>query len=145
MSQENVKLVTALIPPPGVDLAALARDDQSWAQLTEVIGPFFDPQFACVGRMIGETTYRGGLAAFRAFWLDWLAPWSTYQMVEIERTVDCGNRVLVIVRDVGRRKDAEHELKGRNAGVWTFRDGKAVHWEGFAEPADALDAVGLSE
>jgi hypothetical protein len=146
MSQKNVELVLGVIPPPEVDLAQLVRDDELWAQLAEAIGPFFHPSFTCVGRLVGESSYgESGLNAFRAFWRDWLASWDTYRMREIEQAIDCGDQVVVIVRDVGRPKGAEHEIRGRNAGVWTLREEKAIQWEGFPDPADALKAVGLAE
>jgi hypothetical protein len=145
MSQENVELVLGVIPPPEVDLAELVRDDEQWAQLAEAIGPFFHPDFECVGRLVGNSSYRqSGLNAFRAFWLDWLASWDTYRMGEIEQAIDCGDRVVVVVRDFGRPKGAEHEISGRNAGVWTLREGRAIRWEGYPDPADALRAVRLA-
>jgi SnoaL-like domain len=146
MSQENVDLVLAVIPPSEVDLAQLVRDDELWAHLAAAIDPFFHPDFRCVGRMVGNSSYgESGLDAFRAFWRDWLASWDTYRMGEIEQAIDCGDRVVVIVRDVGRPKGAEHEIRGRNAGIWTLRERQAIQWEGYPDPADALKAVGLEE
>jgi hypothetical protein len=146
MSQENVDLVLGVIPPPEVDLARLVRDDEQWAQLAGVIGPVFHQDFECVGRQIGNPSFgHSGLDAFRAFWLDWLASWDTYRMEEIERAIDCGDRVVVIVRDSGRPKGADHEISGHNAGIWTLREGQAIRWEGYPDPVDALRAVGLAE
>jgi ketosteroid isomerase-like protein len=31
----------------------------------------------------------------------------------------------------------------QTASVWTLRDGKIVRWQGFINPAEALDAAGL--
>jgi hypothetical protein len=140
-----VELVLGLIPPQNADLAQLVRDDELWAQLASAIGPFFHPDFECFASPVGdERTYRGGgLDAFRDFWLEWLAPWDTYRMEEIEQAIDCGDRVLVIVRDVARPKGAEHEIKGRNAGVWTLRKGQATRWEGYPDSVQALEAVEL--
>jgi ketosteroid isomerase-like protein len=146
VSQENVDKVMAVIPPPEVDLAELVRSDDLWAQLTTVIGSFFHSDFECRSHPFGDDrVYRGGVDAFRAFWLDWLAPWETYRMEEIERAIDCGDRVVVVVRDFGRQKGAEHEVKGRNAGIWTLREGHAIRWEGYPNPDAALKAVGLEE
>lgn len=146
MSRQNVELVLGVIPPPEADLALLVRDDELWAQLAEAIGPFFHPSFKCVGRLVGDPSYgERGLNAFRAFWLDWLASWDSYRMSEIEQAIDCGDRVVVIVRDVGRPKGAEHEVRGRNAGIWTLREGQAIKWEGYPHVADALRAAGISQ
>jgi ketosteroid isomerase-like protein len=37
------------------------------------------------------------------------------------------------------------EIKRRHGSVWTIRDGKAVRFQWFYEPAEALEAVGLSQ
>ena len=146
MSQENVEAVLRVIPPSEVDLAGLVRSDDLWAQLSDAIGPFFHPDFECAATLVGnDRVYRGGLDAFRAFWLDWLAPWETDRMEEVERAIDCGDRVVVVVRDFGRQKGADHEVKGRNAGIWTLREGQAICWEGYPDPDEALQAVGLEE
>jgi hypothetical protein len=147
MSQENVELVLRTIPPPEVDLALLVRNDELWGQLAVAIGPVFHADFECAATLLGdERSYGGGgLDAFRAFWLDWLAAWDSYRMEHIERATDCGNRVLVIVRDVGRPHGAEHELRGTNAGIWTISNGQAIRWQGYPEPVEALKAAGLAE
>jgi ketosteroid isomerase-like protein len=36
-------------------------------------------------------------------------------------------------------------LKGENAAVWTFRDGKVVRFDAYADRAEALEVVGLEE
>jgi ketosteroid isomerase-like protein len=142
-----VELVLGLIPPPNADLAQLVRDDELWAQLAGAIGPFFHPDFECFASLVGdEHTYRGGgLEAFRDFWREWLAPWADYRLEEIEQAIDCGDRVLVIVRDAARPKGAEHVVRGRNAGVWTLRERQAIRWEGYPNPAEAFEAVGLKD
>ena len=33
----------------------------------------------------------------------------------------------------------------RHAELYALRDGKIVHWKGFSDPEEALEAVGLSE
>jgi len=33
----------------------------------------------------------------------------------------------------------------RYAYLWTFRDGKVIHFRTFREPKEALEAVGLQE
>jgi ketosteroid isomerase-like protein len=47
------------------------------------------------------------------------------------------------VRDFGRPKGAEHEVKGRNASIWTIRDGQAIRRKAYPNPDGALKAVGL--
>ena len=59
--------------------------------------------------------------------------------------------------DAGRNKivvNQLRELRGKSSGagvpwsywvVFTFRDGKVLRWEWFADRSDALEAAGLSE
>jgi ketosteroid isomerase-like protein len=35
------------------------------------------------------------------------------------------------------------EEEGRLAYVWTFRDGKVIHFRSYRDPDEALEAVGL--
>jgi ketosteroid isomerase-like protein len=37
------------------------------------------------------------------------------------------------------------EVENRHGSVWTIRDGKAVRFQWFQEPEEALEAVGLRE
>ena len=45
----------------------------------------------------------------------------------------------------GRGRGSGVEVEGRESALWTLRDGKVVRYAWFHEPADALEAAGLSE
>jgi ketosteroid isomerase-like protein len=145
MSQQNVELVTGLLPAPEVDFVPLFGDDGRAAISAEVIAPLLSPEFTVAIRGLpdGEKTY-AGLPGLREFWLDWLAPWTTYRQ-EVERTIDLGDQVLVIIHDFGRSKGATHEVKGETAGLWTIREGKIARAEFYLRHADALKAVKMAE
>ena len=64
---------------------------------------------------------------------------------EPERLIDCDERVVALVRSVGRGQESGVELIERWAQVWTVRDGKIVHLRHFRDTAEALEAVGLRE
>ena len=85
-----------------------------------------------------------GLDGLRAFMLDWTAPWVTSR-IETEKTIDLGERVLVLNHDRGCREGSTREIRGRVAAVWTIRDGKIARLDAYTTRADALEAVGLSE
>jgi len=144
MSQENVEAVLSLMLAPDVDIAPLFRDDKMWAALVEVVEPLVHPDFECTATLLGPATTYEGVDGFRAFWLDWIAPWVTYRS-ETEKTFDLGDRVLQFSREFGRREGSTEEVKGSNAAVWTFRDGKIVGFDAYADRAVALNAVGLAE
>ena len=60
-----------------------------------------------------------------------------------EEVVDAGDRVVVIARLVGRWKASGVAVERLWAYVWTFRDGRALRMEGFADRAQAIAAAGL--
>jgi hypothetical protein len=144
MSRENVKLVRALQPAPGVDIAALMRNDAVFAALAAGVAPVLSDEFEAVTVMpTGRERYRG-IDGLRAAWLDWLEPWESYR-TEIQDAVDAGERVLLLTRDYGRRHGSAAEVVLAGAAVWTLRDAKIVSAQFYADRAEALAAVGLSE
>ena len=145
MSQKNVELVLGLQPPPDLDMAHLFRDDAAFAAMIKVVAPKLHPDFEVVGieATRGKTTYRG-LDGYRAGWLDWLAPWATYR-AEIVDAKDLGDRVLLFVRDFGRRNGSSQDVVQDAGSVWTLREGKVARAEFYADRTAALEAVGLEE
>ncbi|HEX3433533.1 MAG TPA: nuclear transport factor 2 family protein [Solirubrobacteraceae bacterium] len=145
MSRENVKLVRALQFDPDVDLAEAFRDDAAWAELARASASLFHSNFVSTfpGLLDDEKTYPG-LDGLRAGWLAWLAPWATYR-AEIIEAIDCGDRVLLLVHDFGRREGSAEEIRGNNAAVWTVREGKIARAEFHTGRDEALKAVGLEE
>jgi ketosteroid isomerase-like protein len=142
MSQENVEFVKALYPQPDADLVALFREEEAFARL---ISPLLTDDFESVAVLAGET--RGphaGPQGFRQTWLDWLEPWATYRST-IDELIDVGDRVVLLLRDYGRRKDMEAEVELMGASICTIRDGKIARWEDYTDRSEALEAVGLSE
>ena len=144
MSRENVELIRRLQPGPEVDIAALLRDDRmaeaAWAAVAPVVHDDLESSIVAQGV---RTTYRG-FDGFRSAWVDWLAPWDSYYTV-IEDVVDLGDRVLVLPRDYGRRKDLATDVEQRGASVYTVRDRKVARIEFYPNRDEALEAVGLSE
>ena len=146
MSQENVELVRALQPAPGVDMAELFRDDLSWAALSALLAPALAPDVECVTRGFPgfDDAVSVGLDGLRSAWLEWLAPWSSYRS-EVEETIDLGEKVVVLVRDFARRTGDAPEVALTSAAVWTVRDGKVARVEFCADRGTALEAAGLEE
>jgi len=133
-----------LIPAHNVDVAPLVRDDKMWARLAAAWTRFLHSDFQCTAALFGsEISYGVGIDGFRALWLDWLAPWETYR-TEPEKAIDLGDRVLWLGLDFGHRKGSAEEVRAKIAVVWTFRDGKVVRWDGYADRDEALKAVGLA-
>jgi ketosteroid isomerase-like protein len=140
MSRANVELVLALTPAPDVDVAPIFRDDDTWAASVEATAAVFHPDFECLGTLFGTETTYAGMEGFHAFFLDWPAPWAMYR-TEVEKTVDLGERVVVIYRVFGRRQGSTQGVESTASWVWTVRDRKIARIKGYSEPVEALEAV----
>jgi ketosteroid isomerase-like protein len=89
---------------------------------------------------VGET-YHGyeGLARAIDQWLD---PFESVG-IGLERIVGSGDRLVSIHR---MRMTASHtgiEFESGLAYIWSFRDGRIVHIQGYFDPSEALAAAGL--
>jgi ketosteroid isomerase-like protein len=140
-----VDTVVGLQPGPGVDLVQFFGDEKTWAGISQAAAHLFHPDFECafVGATPSEASY-AGVNGLRALWLDWLAPWATYR-IEVEEAIDLGERVLVLVRDYGRKESRSGEVALKGSAIWTFREGKIARADFYPIRAEALKAAGLEE
>ena len=67
--------------------------------------------------------------------------------VEPEEVLEVGDRttVVVVLRTTGRMRHTGIPANVQWAAVFTMRDGKLFHAQGYLSKAEALEAVGLSE
>lgn len=138
-----MELVLAFRDPPDVDLVPLLRDDELWAAKAELIAALLHPDFEyVVSGLPGREKIVTGLDGMRAGFLDWMTPWATYRS-EVERAVDLGDRVLLLVQNFGRLEGSTGEVKIASANIWTVRDGKIARAEFFTSRAEALKAAGF--
>src|SRR5689334_14658857 len=130
MSAQNVELVLALQPRPEVDLATTFRQDAAWAAMSAGLEPFLAPGAVCIPRGYpgNDGVILEGLEGLRPVFLEWLDPWESYR-TEIEDAIDLGDRVLVLVRDYGRRSQDAHEVALSSGAVWTVDGGKVTRIE----------------
>ncbi len=145
MSRENVEIVRQLLPGPEVDFMDLFTRDADEAEIDaaiEAAAPAFTDDFVCIFHALsGEP--RPGVRGLRENWLDWLAPWESYR-AEIQELIDAGDKVVVLVRDFGRRPGIEGEVELHGTTVWTLRDGRIARAEFFATDREAaFRAAGL--
>jgi hypothetical protein len=141
MSQENVELVRALIPSPDTDVASLFRDESLFEATSEALAPVLHPDFESVAVWQGGTTYPG-VKGFREMWLDWLQPWATYH-VQVDEVIDVGDRVVVLVRDRGRRHDTDAEVELISGSVWKVQAGAIRRVQFCRDREEALEVAGL--
>lgn len=78
----------------------------------------------------------------RAFYRRWSSAFSDWNY-DIERMIEAGDEVIVIVHEHGRGRGSGVEVGMRRANVWTFEDGKVVLFRSFSSPEAALQAAGL--
>ena len=64
---------------------------------------------------------------------------------EPEDLIESGDQAVVLIRQTARGKGSGVPIEGRDFHVWTFRDGKVVRLDAYADKAEALEAVGLQE
>lgn len=70
--------------------------------------------------------------------------WDEHRWVPQE-FIDAGDRVVVLQREYQRGKGSGIELVIDTATIVDLRDGRVVRLQGYVNPAEALEAVGLSQ
>jgi ketosteroid isomerase-like protein len=143
VSEENVAMVMAVQAAPDADMAKMFRDDAIWAELKVAVGHLFHADCETTLPLLGSAKTYVGIDGIRDAWLDWLVPWATYR-TEIEKAIDLGDRVLLLVHDYGRREESTEEVGGEVAAIWTIRDAKIARADFYADRTEALKAVGLA-
>jgi ketosteroid isomerase-like protein len=131
MSEENVEIVRRHLDAymSGDNEAALAAYDP-------------EVEFDATLRPEGHV-YRGREGVAEAMRV-WSGTWDDWR-VEVEETIDAGDRVMLIAREFGRGKGSGLTIDQRVYGVFTLREGKIVHWKGFIDRDQAFEAAGLPE
>jgi uncharacterized protein len=132
MSQQNVEVVRRIYAywAPGSSPAEsnLLHPDIEWVNPSDAVEP----------------GTRAGIEAFSSI-MEELDETIRGLRMDVERCIDAGDRVVVIATMRGHGGASGVELERRHGAVWTIRDGKAVRFQWFHEPDDALETVGLRE
>ena len=132
MSEENVEIVR--------------RFYRAWTR-NDLPGPveLMDPEIEYVNPIRAvEPGTRRGLAAFSRAVEKVFEGWETWQ-IELEQLTPVGDQVAVVVRYRNRVHGSSADVEARESALWTLRGGKVVRYAWFHEPAEALEAAGLSE
>jgi ketosteroid isomerase-like protein len=131
MSQENVEIVRG----------AHAEFERGNFWIPDIFDPSVRVVWLPVAGGVHETVGLDGMA--RAM-KEWMQPWEQVTNVP-ERLIDAGDQVAIIAEWRGRGKASGVFTKWRYGSVWTLRDGKVTNITSYTDPADALEAAGLSE
>jgi SnoaL-like domain len=146
MSAENVELVRSVYPGPEVDVVALMTDEEAAASWIKTVAPHFDPSLEGTVRLPGfaaPVIFRE-LRGLRQVWRGWIDKWESFH-VEIEETIDGGERIVTVDRVHGHRGPDGPEEALRRTSIWTVRDGRIVRADYNVPHAEALAAVGAPE
>jgi ketosteroid isomerase-like protein len=132
MSQENVETVRRVTE---------ALDRANWDGVFAEISPDFewetDPRHPKAG------IYRGR-EEFKRFMEDLEDPFEQ-TVTELEKIFATADQVVAFVKIRRRLSGSSSEIEIRIGEVYTFREGKLVRGQAFAEREKALEAVGLTE
>jgi uncharacterized protein len=133
MSQENVELVRHFF-------AAYDRDGPDG--LAEFWHP--DINWRAAEGALDDVGLMEGPDAMRDYYRQWE---ETFEKIraEVEELIDAGDRVVAVVRGIGRMKESDAEVDIRYAIVFTIRDGKIAQGREYFTRDEALEAAGLSE
>jgi ketosteroid isomerase-like protein len=132
MSQENVEVVRRIyanwVAGSSPAKSNLLHPDIEWV----------NPSYAL------EPGTRAGIKAFTSI-TEGLDDTITAFRMDVERLIDAGDRVVAIATMRGQGSASGVEVERRHGSIWTIRDGKAVRFQWFYEPEEALEAAGLPE
>jgi ketosteroid isomerase-like protein len=132
MSEENVEIVRSFY--------------RAWAR-NDLPGPveLMDPEIEYVNPIRAvEPGTRRGRAAFGGAVEKVFDGWERWE-IELEQLRPVGNHVAVVLRYRNRVQGSTADVEAHESALWTLRDGRVVRYAWFHEPAEALEAAGLSE
>ena len=92
----------------------------------------------------GQLTVYRGHDGVRELWRDLGEAFAEFR-VEITKIWDVGERIVAIGQLRGRGRTSGAEVQSPIGYVVELRNGKAIRIDDFFDPAEALEAVGLSE
>jgi ketosteroid isomerase-like protein len=134
MSQENVEIVQR------ASGFLTARD---WEKLLEFVDPDVELR-GTIGGLEDDYVSRGLDPIRQRFEAEDNEVWDEHRFEPL-RFIDAGERVVVIHREYQRGKGSGVEVEIDTATVFDVRGGRIVRMQPYMNPAEALEAVGLSE
>jgi ketosteroid isomerase-like protein len=143
MSRENVEVVKRVYEL----LNALGRrDDDTVATAPFDATQLFDPDI----ELVQMADLPGTAGTFRGFdglnqALPEVAAVLTNVQFHPERHVPSGDTVVSVVRATGTGRTSGVPVEVRLGHEWVIREGRIVRWVVHPDPAEAFEAVGLSE
>ena len=142
VSHQNVELVAKLYPPGGIDWVEVFRtrssEEAALASVRELLHPDYDMAWTDPD---GGDRRRVGLDAMVTGLRDLATAFESFRIAP-EAFVDCGERVLVLLRREGRTK-AGADFSAEGSAVFTILHGLIRRLELFERREDGLAAAGV--
>jgi ketosteroid isomerase-like protein len=132
MSQANLELVRK----------SMARFQATHEFVEDGVAPDFVWDMSKFRNWPERQIYEGPEGA-RSFLEDWIDAWEDWE-IETEALHDADDKVVAVMRQHGRSKASGLPVDMSFAQVWTVGDGRLTRMEMYADPAEAIAAVGLS-
>ena len=133
MSQENV------------ELARRAYEAFNRGDLDGMVADFASTfEYVPTGAIPGAGDAHPGPEGWKEFVRGFMGEFENAR-VEVRELTEAGDQVLASLTLRGRGKQSGVEASWDVWHVWTVRDGKFVHGQGFARSDEALEATGLRE
>jgi hypothetical protein len=130
MSHENVEIVRAIY--------------DEWLRGGRALD-MFDPEMSMLeSKTLPGAASAHGIGAVQKYMESFANYWDEIRF-EPQEYIDAGEQVVVIARLVGRGKTSGVEVTRTWAYLWTLRERKALRMVGYADRAQAFEAVGLAE
>jgi len=141
MSQEDVENLRAFLETWTLETWTLEAWRRGAVDMS-LLDPDVNYEDTALPDHTGET-YHGRKGVVRATerWIEhyeWL-------LIELEQIVDAGDRLVSVQRVRAKARQTGVEFDEPLAYLWTFRNGKIVHFRSFRDPEQAMEAAGLRE
>jgi ketosteroid isomerase-like protein len=125
----------------------VSRGHEVFARTGEPLWADWSPDFVW-----DMSTFRGwpedqqyvGREGFERFVRNWVKPFEDWQL-EVDELIETGDKVVCTLRQRGIVKGSGVEVTMALANVWTFRDGKIVRVQLYADADEAFEAVGIRD
>ena len=142
MSDENVENLRAFLET----WSRVAWTLEAWQRGQVIDMSILDPDVIYEDTVLPDhagESYRGHEGVVRAAerWIEG-AEW---QLVELEQIVAAGDRLVSIHRARSKARYTGIEFDTPLAYVWTFRDGKVIHFRSYLDPEQAIAAARVRE
>ena len=135
MSQENIDVIQRI---------TRAHNEGDIEGIVEVTHPEIEMKLIGGFADIAGGRSFSGHAGVRRFFTDWFATFETVRL-DHEKFIEAGENVVSVSKLKATVAGSPVPVELLFGIVWGFKEGKVVQYDGYYEPREALDAVGLSE